>query len=74
MKNEIFETVDYDLNAEIEAEQFQLASFETGATYNVDGKQGQFIRYETVDNRQKYIFNVNGIEITIDHDFIYLVK
>lgn len=74
MNNELFETVDYNLNAEIECEQFQISTFEPDLTYNVDGQPGQFVRYETVDGRQKYVFNVNGVERRIDHDFIYLVK
>ena len=74
MNNEIFETVDYTLNAEIEFEQFQLVKFDIGATYNVDGQPGTFVRYEVVEDRQKYVFSVDGKERRFDHDFICLVK
>ncbi len=36
MKKEMFETVDYELIAEIESQQFSLPKFDVGATYNVD--------------------------------------
>ncbi len=68
------ETIDFALNAEIEFEQFELVKFEQGETYNVDGEPGQFVRYETIDERQKYVFSVDGKERRFDHDFIYLVK
>ena len=70
----MFETVDYELIAEIESQQFSLPKFDVGATYNVDGMVGRFVRYENIDNRQKYVFDVDGIERRFDHDFIYLVK
>lgn len=75
MKNDVeFYEVDYDVIFALEAEKMEHApKFEEGKSYNVDGQSGQFVRQFIADGRPTYVFSVDGKEVTLDFDFIYLV-